>query len=169
MYKEPNRWAMPFQSYVTLTMLDAHLLLTSKRVKIIERSVYSSRYCFLQSMLSHGSIHTSMFNILKEWNEFIEKSTEIRVDLIVYLRSSPEIVHQRIKQRGRTEESLVPLSYLQELHFLHEDWLIKKNKGNNNIPVLVLDGNLNQDEIESEYKKLEEIIEGYTNNPELIE
>lgn len=42
----------------------------------------------------------------------------------VYLRTSPEIVYERMKKRGRSEESLVPLEYLQQLHELHENWLI---------------------------------------------
>lgn len=44
MYKSPERWAMPFQSYVTLTMLQSHVLRTDKRVKLMERSYFSARY-----------------------------------------------------------------------------------------------------------------------------
>lgn len=157
MYKEPNRWAMPFQTYVTLTMLELHTQETKKSVKIMERSLYSSRYCFVQSMYSHGSIHAGMFGILQEWYKFIDKSIDIRADLVVYLRSTPEIVHQRIKERARAEESCVPLTYLQELHDLHEDWLIRKTNGRN-IPVLVLDADLGLDEIASEYKRSEQSI-----------
>lgn len=43
MYKEPNRWAMPFQTYVTLTMLNAHQLQTDKSIKLMERSMFSAR------------------------------------------------------------------------------------------------------------------------------
>lgn len=157
MYKEPNRWAMPFQTYVTLTMLELHTQQTNKRVKIMERSLFSARYCFVQSMFSHGSIHAGMFGILQEWYKFIDKSIDIRADLIVYLRSTPEIVYERIKQRARAEESCVPLSYLQELHDLHEDWLIRKKTGSN-VPVLVLDADLGLDEIGSEYKRSEQSI-----------
>lgn len=44
MYKDPARWAMPFQTYVTLTMLQTHTALTDKRVKLMERSLFSARY-----------------------------------------------------------------------------------------------------------------------------
>lgn len=43
MYKEPERWAMPFQTYVTLTMLQTHTLQTKKPVKLMERSLFSAR------------------------------------------------------------------------------------------------------------------------------
>ena len=41
MYKEPYRWAMPFQTYVTLTMLNMHTQQTKKPVKLMERSMFS--------------------------------------------------------------------------------------------------------------------------------
>lgn len=43
MYKEPERWAMPFQTYVTLTMLQTHTLATEKSIKLMERSLFSAR------------------------------------------------------------------------------------------------------------------------------
>lgn len=48
--------------------------------------------------------------------------------LTVYLRTTPEVVYERMKVRGRNEESTVSLSYLQQLHDLHENWLIKGAK-----------------------------------------
>ena len=44
------RWAMPFQSYVQLTMLDNHLHQSAKPVKLMERSIFSARYCFVENM-----------------------------------------------------------------------------------------------------------------------
>lgn len=36
---------------------------------------------------------------------------------------------QRLKTRGRCEEASVPLSYLEELHERHEDWLVRGAAG----------------------------------------
>lgn len=43
MHKQPDRWAMPFQSYVTLSMLQKHILKTDKPIKLMERSLHSAR------------------------------------------------------------------------------------------------------------------------------
>lgn len=43
MYRDPKKWAMPFQSYVTLTMLQSHTAPTDKKLKIMERSIFSAR------------------------------------------------------------------------------------------------------------------------------
>lgn len=46
MYKEPAKWAMPFQTYVVLTMLQTHTAPTEKRIKLMERSIFSARYVY---------------------------------------------------------------------------------------------------------------------------
>lgn len=105
-------------------------------------------------MYKSGSIHEGMFNVLQEWYAFIDKTINIRADLIsrcpfyvfilfylhksslVYLKTTPEVVLERMRKRAREEESCVPLKYLQELHELHEDWLVRKIRGPN-IPVIL--------------------------------
>lgn len=145
---------MPFQNYVTLTILKLHLLKTNKPIKLMERSMFSSRYCFVEKMLSNGMLHQGMYNILQEWYEFIHEQHKIQCDLIVYLRTSPEVAYERIKKRARDEESCVPFEYLKDLHDLHEKWLIH---GQFYRPgqVLVLDANLDLENITEEYVRSE--------------
>ena len=48
----------------------------------------------------------------------------------VYLRSTPEIVYERMKARGRKEEAGVPLDYLKRASykiFLFAYWNLKEN------------------------------------------
>lgn len=157
MYKDPKKWAMPFQSYVTLTMLQSHTAPTDKKLKIMERSIFSARYCFVENMRRNGSLEDGMYNTLTEWYKFIDESIHIQADLIIYLRTSPEVAHERIRQRARSEESCVPLKYLQELHELHEDWLIYHRRPQA-CKVIVLDADLNLENISSEYQRSESSI-----------
>lgn len=124
MYKQPERFAMPFQNYVTLTMLRNHVQKTTKPVKLMERSMFSARFCFVEKMLSSGVLHDGMYHVLQEWYNFIHEHHEIHCDLIVYLRTDPEVVYERMMKRARSEETCVPLEYLTDLHRLHENWLI---------------------------------------------
>lgn len=77
---------------------------------------------------------------------------------LVYLRSTPELVYQRVKQRARPEENGLSLKYLQELHESHERWLMSDDERFNTIPVLVLDAD----------KTLEDVIEQYKLNEKRI-
>lgn len=57
----------------------------------------------------------------------------------MYLRSSPEVVARRIRQRARAEERAISQQYLQALHELHEEWLIGQRRFPVPCQVLVMD------------------------------
>lgn len=82
MYKDPSRWAMTFQSYVALTMLDMHQQPTATPVKLMERSLYSARHCFVEHMMRSGVMHPAEFAVLDEWFCFIQQHLPIQADLI---------------------------------------------------------------------------------------
>lgn len=82
MYEESEKWAFPFQTYVTLTMLQTHTKHTNKRVKLMERSLYSAKYCFVEAMLNNNTLHKGMYNILQEWYTYIDNNIPIQADLI---------------------------------------------------------------------------------------
>ncbi|CAI8026030.1 Thymidine kinase 2, mitochondrial [Geodia barretti] len=48
MYEDSKRWGYLFQSYVLLTMMDLHHKQVEAPVAVLERSVYSARYCFVK-------------------------------------------------------------------------------------------------------------------------
>lgn len=54
---------------------------------------------------------------------------------LVYLRSDPKVVYERVKARARVEECHVPLEYLEQLHKIHEDWLYNKTAFSCPLPV----------------------------------
>lgn len=94
-------------------------------------------------MLSNGVLHQGMYNVMQEWYNYIRENVHIQADLIgelrdymicryvlnsldflVYLRTTPEVVYERMKTRARSEEKCIPFEYLKQLHELHENWLI---------------------------------------------
>lgn len=50
----------------------------------------------------------------------------INIFISVYLRSSPEVVYNRMMYRNRSEEKCVPFEYIKDLHKYHEDWLYNR-------------------------------------------
>ena len=59
-----------------------------------------------------------MCQVLDQWYSFAtgESGLDTGVDLIIYLRTTPEKALERVKERNRGEEAGVPLDYLQQLH-----------------------------------------------------
>lgn len=102
-----------------------------------------------------GTIHPGMHKIFDEWFEYIEKNIQIQIDLIIYLRCTPEIAYERMKKRCRIEEGKNSLEYLEILHKLHEKWLIHKHTGTST-EIIVLDAN--REDMCNEYKNLKKLI-----------
>jgi len=141
MYSDPRRWSMTLQTYVQLTMLQQHTMQHTASCKMMERSIYSAKYCFVENLHRSGQMADVDHVVLTQWFDWILDNHKVDVDLIVYLQTSPETVYERISKRCRKEETTIPLTYLQTLHDLYEDWLIC-GKFKQPAPVLVLDGNV---------------------------
>lgn len=168
---DPNRWSFTFQSYVQLTMLKVstifkgktifsivflfssqiHELMPEKgNVKVMERSLYSARYCFVENLLQKKLLSTCEYYVLNQW--FNNCLPAAQIDLIIYLRTDPDIVFERIQKRGRPEESKITLDYLRSLHDLHEDWLVRK-KFPLPAPVLTIDANTPLEDLVNVYEE----------------
>lgn len=176
LYKDPARYSLAFQTYVQLTMIKLH----KKNPMLMERSIYSARYCFVENLHKLNYLSRLEFNILDRWFKHLvldgdddqdfskDKDLEYRllsqpkglnIDLIVYLRCSPKKVMDRIKRRSRAEEKRISFEYIESLHELHEDWLLK-GKFPAPAPVLVLDTDCDQDSLQILYEKAAPYILG---------
>ncbi|KAM6916268.1 thymidine kinase 2, mitochondrial [Xenentodon cancila] len=138
MYQDPERWGLTLQTYVQLTMLDRHLVAPAAPVRVMERSIFSARYIFVENLFRSGKMPEVDYAVLDEWFNWIITNISIPVDLIVYLQTSPQTCQERLKHRCREEEQVIPLGYLEAIHQLYEDWLIKRSSAAVPAPVLVI-------------------------------
>ena len=76
----------------------------------MERSLFSARHCFVENLHDTGKMSDAEFSVLCEWFNFLAggqlPKIDIGVDLIVYLRTSPETAYERKKARARKEEEV---------------------------------------------------------------
>lgn len=164
MYENVEEWSFAFQSYALLTQLQQHLIVPEKDIKIMERSIYSTRYCFGDALLADDKVEKIAYDVFVKWFDYAEKCVRDQIDLIVYVRATPELAYERIQKRNRSEEKSVRLEYIQRLHDLHEAWLFQTNRSNNNneppmsitlsgIPVFILNANLPASAMHTEYER----------------
>lgn len=156
MYNDPKKWGFPFQAYTFLLMLQNHARKIDAEIKILERSMYSARYCFAKLLVENNYLAKEEYDILEKMYQYTD-DLHMMPDFIIYLRAPPEQVFERIKERGRDEEKNINFGYIYRLHELHEDWLVH-NKYNTSVPVLILDATLSKNEIQNEYEKLISIL-----------
>ncbi|XP_067672097.1 thymidine kinase 2, mitochondrial-like [Haliotis asinina] len=162
LYEDPSRWSFSFNMYAQLTRIQMHTKPHTKPIKMMERSLYSTRYCFVENDYRSQTINGLEYAILTEWFNWLSKTQKTELDLIVYLRADPEVCYERIRKRSRKEESCVPKKLIDELHNLHEEWLVKQTLGSIPAPVLILDANRGYDKMMSLYEdKRREILCGH--------
>jgi len=127
MITDPARWATTFQLYSTNTRVEQYKKARKSKspVVLIERSLFSEKFCFVQMMKDNEIISDGEFSLLDRYFRMVTSNmTDVIVDKVIYIRSHPEILMERIGRRGREEEETLSLDRLKQLHQKHENWLI---------------------------------------------
>ncbi len=144
-YKDPKRWAYSFQAYAFISrimMQQAHARTNPYMVQVLERSVFSDRYCFALNCYELGYMNALEWKIYREWFSWLVDTYMTRPDGFIYLRTNPKVCYNRLKKRNRNEEATVSLEYITKIHQKHEEWLFEKKEISSllsQVPVLILE------------------------------
>ena len=130
-YADPHRWGYTFQNYVFVSrmMQQKKREHSDKELKLFERSVFSDRMVFVQSIHEARYMNDMEMSIYNSWfDPMIASMPTLVPDAFIYLRADPRTCFMRMNSRARVEESKVNMAYLQDLHDRHERWLYAGNK-----------------------------------------
>jgi len=142
-YADPNRNSFMFQiaAFVTRSKTWAEVLaLTDHSNVILDRSVFSDKNIFAESLYEQGLMTLTEFQVYSDMWDFLVGQYCVEPEKIIYVRTSPETCLKRIKTRGRKEEEGITLEYLQMLHDKHESWLAGTALTNDQEHVIIVDG-----------------------------
>ncbi len=143
-YKDPHRWTLSFELYAFMTRVTQHEIYDQAGnggVQLLERSVFSDRYCFAKNAYELGFMNKLEWEVYQELYKWLLRTVR-KPDGFIYLRAAPETCHARIAKRNRSEEAGVPFEYFKKLHEKHEKWLVERcdaQDGLGSVPVLILD------------------------------
>ncbi|OGB83053.1 hypothetical protein A3F66_04800 [candidate division TM6 bacterium RIFCSPHIGHO2_12_FULL_32_22] len=167
-YSDIKRWSYTFQSYAFVTRVLEQEESAKKALSnflVVERSVYSDRYCFAKNCFEMGAMSELEWELYKEWFSWLVDNYTVKPTGFIYLQTDPEICLNRLKIRQRQEESPVGLEYLKRLHDKHESWLVNKigiSDYLTKVPVLVLDCNKDfESDIDEQFKHIKTIADFY--------
>ena len=129
-YNDPSRYAFTFQlaafSLRSKTWREV-LALTDHSTVFLDRSIFSDRYIFAQSLYEQGIMSATEFQIYSENWDFLVSQYCVKPEKFIYIRTPAEVCLERVRTRGRKEEESVTLEYLQQLEKRHDEWLQNNN------------------------------------------
>jgi len=144
-YTNQEKYAFSFQmmAYISrLHLIKKKLKENPTAILITERSVLTDRYVFAKMLYDDKKIESVNYQIYLKWfDEFIK---DLPIKGIIYLKTTPNICLERIKNRKRKGEKSITIKYINRCHNYHQEWIndVKKKS-----MVLILDGNITNPEI----------------------
>jgi deoxyadenosine/deoxycytidine kinase len=136
-YSDTKRWAFTFQICAFITRAKTWkevLAYTDHSRVVLERSIFCDRYIFAENCFRTGLMSPPEYQLYCGLWEFLVSNYCVEPDLILYLRTPAAVCLDRIRVRDREEEVGIPLEYLLQLEYLHDEWLL------NNPRTILLDG-----------------------------
>ena len=137
-YMDQNKYAFSFQMMAYMSRLSIFRKLNKEAgdkniIVITERSLLTDKHVFAQMLYDQGKIEEVNYKIYLSW--FYEFSADFPVHHCVYIKTDPEICHDRIQKRSRVGEDVIPLAYLTKCHEYHNEYVSLFNS------LLTFDGN----------------------------
>lgn len=138
-YSDQAKYSFPFQmmAYISrLALLKKTIDENSDAIIITERSLSTDRHIFAKMLYDNGKIEDVNYQIYLKWFDTFSK--DFPIEKIIYVKTDPEICHERILKRSRLGEHIIPQEYLESCNDYHDSMIALYE----DTRVLVIDGNI---------------------------
>ena len=122
-YQDMNRWSFHLQVYFLSKRFEVQKqILDDPRSAVQDRTIYEDAEIFAPTLHRRGCMDVRDYQnyreVFRNMVSFLQPP-----DVIIYLHCRPQTALERIRQRGRSCESEIPLDFLQGLHDAYGDWI----------------------------------------------
>jgi deoxyguanosine kinase len=128
-YKDKKRWSYTFQNAAVLTrgMMIKEAIekvndSTKPTVIVMERCIETDRQVFATMLEEDGLLNGIEWELYNRWYSFLSGMVP-QMNAYIWVDTPPNVCAERIVKRNRHGEEGIPLSYLNELHDAHTQWL----------------------------------------------
>lgn len=152
-YTDKKRWSYTFQNLAYLTRMELlfdalenikkitfsniwNRLVGNPFIIISERSILTDKNTFAKMLKDSNDMNSMEYTLYEKC--FPVLLNNVKMNHVIYLQTDPIRSFERLKQRNRDEENTIPFEYIESVNKYHNEWLYNKN---NNLNVLILDGN----------------------------
>ncbi len=141
-YSDPSKYAFAFQmmAYISrLSLLHEATLRYPNDIIITERCLLTDYHVFAKMLYENKSMLKEEYEIYQKWFHYFQQ--ELELTGIIYIKTDPEVAHERCLKRARSGETIT-LEYLEKCHEKHEEWI-----SNSHYVTYIIDNN----ELDPEY------------------
>jgi deoxyadenosine/deoxycytidine kinase len=146
-YQDSARWGLAFNLHVLLTF---NQWKNNEFPAVYERSPISNKNVFTQLAYEQGRMNELEMTLFST----MYGKLAWEPDIVIYIRTDPEVSMKRMEKRARSCESSVPLEYLRDIHNKHECLFNNGHKvmnttmsKNNKTTIYIVDGNRSEDDV----------------------
>ena len=143
-YANQEKYAFSFQVFAYITKLKLTMETYKQNpnaIFISERSLYTDRYVFAQMLYDSGKIDNINYKIYLSWFDYFIKEINASYS-VIYVNTDTTICYERINNRNRSGEDLIPLEYLKSCDCYHKTMLDEHLDSYKFISQYVFDGNI---------------------------
>ena len=126
MYQNTEKYAFRFQMAAAISKIQS-LSNSPKPAKLVERTLRCQEKVFIPLLVQNGFLNNLDQSLLAALFDMAHDNEGLKADVIIYLRTSPEIALTRVRSRNRQGEESVSLDYLTDLHQYYDNWLLYEN------------------------------------------
>lgn len=122
-YKDQDKYAFSFQMMAYISRQALLMKAVEENpgsIIITERCIHTDKQVFAKMLYESGKIEEVNYVIYNKW--FDTFSVKYEYTGHIYLRASPQVCYDRVKERSRSGET-IPLEYLTSCHDNHDNWL----------------------------------------------
>ena len=126
-YREPNAYAI--ETELAFLLLHYHQIIREERAGIFTGSVVADFALERDYVFSKLTLKNS-----EDWSLFENAYTMLQKrlpprDILIYLRAPVEFLAERMAERGRDYENMLPQSYLEAVNLALDTYFLKEYKG----------------------------------------
>jgi len=122
-YNNMAAWAMHLQIYfLGHRARQYEQLALAPLSAILDRSIYEDAAIFARALHQMGNLNERDYQTYRTLFQIVTEKLP-RPNLLIYLKAPPQVLMQRIQQRGRSMENSISLDYLTLLDRYYTEWL----------------------------------------------
>ena len=126
MYQNTEKYAFQFQMAAAISKIQS-LNGSPKPAKLVECTLRCQEKVFIPLLVKNGFLNNLDQSLLANFFNMVCDNEGLKADVIIYLRTSPEIALTRVRSRNRQGEESVSLDYLTDLHRYYDNWLLHED------------------------------------------